>query len=292
MSLQIETDTWGQSWSLKTTSHTVQSLPFGLQSWAVVHMYRALSPLILPPYLIIIFMNLSREITAIKSNISSRKGKDTCMCGNILTKYKANCNWNPDEATSTHQTWTFKLCRQVEFDLIVIEICLLRLMWYCWGVPICLSAARVGLMGARDIHALCKTWWSFQRQFSLFLFHIKVMILYLSICLYKIYLYMDIIYCIFLVHLSQSVYDHMFYFLSCDPLKSILGHSLTLGLQFSDGSWRVPWLTLTERCPLPLCSAPLSASPGLLLANSGHLIKGLVGVMVVSVSPHVEAWGG
>lgn len=37
-------------------------------------------------------------------------------------------------------------------------------------------------------------------------------------------------YFMFLFHLSQSVYYHMFYFLSCDPLKSILGHSLTLGL--------------------------------------------------------------
>lgn len=77
----------------------------------------------------------------------------------------------------------------------------------------------------------------------------------------------------------------MFYFLSWDPLKSILGRSLTFGLQFSGGSLRVPWLTLTEQCPLPLCSAPLATSPRLLLANSGHLMKGLVGLMVVSVSP-------
>lgn len=107
MSLQIETDTWGQSWSLKTTSHAAQSLEFGLQSWAVVHMCRALSPLILPPYLIIIFMNLSIEIRAIKSNINSQKGKDTCMRSNIFTKQKANSNWNLDEATSTQSNMNF-----------------------------------------------------------------------------------------------------------------------------------------------------------------------------------------
>lgn len=84
-------------------------------------------------------------------------------------------------------------------------------------------------------------------------------------------------------------------FISCHVIlvKSILGSvdcicplSVTLGLRSSDGSWRVPWLTLTERCPLPFGSAPPSASPRLLLASSGHLIKGLVGLMVVSVSPH------
>lgn len=86
----------------------------------------------------------------------------------------------------------------------------------------------------------------------------------------------------------------MFYFMSCDPslihIRPCVLHlstlCLTLGLRSSDGSWRVPWLTLTERCPLPLCSAPPSASPRLLLASSGHLIKGLVGLMVVSVSLH------
>ncbi len=71
---------------------------------------------------------------------------------------------------------------------------------------------------------------------------------------------------------------------------------LSLGWWSNDGSSHVPWLTLTEQCPLPLrppvslllCSAPPSASPRLLLANSGHLIKGLVGLMVVSV-PHMLA---
>lgn len=37
---------------------------------------------------------------------------------------------------------------------------------------------------------------------------------------------------------------------------------------------------------LLLCSAPPSASPRLLLANSGHLIKGLARLMLVSVPPH------
>lgn len=34
--------------------------------------------------------------------------------------------------------------------------------------------------------------------------------------------------------------------------------SLTSGLRCRAGSWRVPWLTLPERCPLPplLCPAP------------------------------------
>lgn len=70
-------------------------------------MYHALSPLILPPYLIIIFMNPSIEIRAIKSNINSQKGKDTCMRSNIFTKQKANSNWNPDEATSAQSNMNF-----------------------------------------------------------------------------------------------------------------------------------------------------------------------------------------
>lgn len=41
---------------------------------------------------------------------------------------------------------------------------------------------------------------------------------------------------------------------------------------------------------LLLCSAPPSASPRLLLANSDHLIKGLVGLMVVSVPPHAGSY--
>lgn len=48
-----------------------------------------------------IFMNLSIEIRAIKSNWISLRSKDTCMRSNILTKQKVNSNWNPDEATST-----------------------------------------------------------------------------------------------------------------------------------------------------------------------------------------------
>lgn len=46
-------------------------------------------------------MNLSIEIRAIKSNVNSQKGKDAYLCSNILTKQKANSNWNPDGAPSS-----------------------------------------------------------------------------------------------------------------------------------------------------------------------------------------------
>lgn len=89
----------------------------------------------------------------------------------------------------------------------------------------------------------------------------------------------------------------IFKYVSCDHTQIHIGLcvfatqcsalSLTLVCWSSDWSLRVPWLTLTVRCPIPLCSASPSASPRLLLANSGHLIKGLVGLMVVSVPPHM-----